>query len=204
MLKDLFLKLIRKYSNNENYNSECWSEIENKYSSKTRHYHNLNHLKNMITELRNVESQVENLDTLLFAIYYHDIIYNPAKSDNEHQSALLFNKRISETSFANLQECMALIDSTKEHKLSKDKDTNILLDIDLSTLGKSTYEYKEYCENIRKEYQMYSDAAYCKGRKEVIMNILELDSIYKTAFFKQEYENQAKENLRNELRQLKS
>lgn len=202
MLKEKFLDLIRKYSDNENYNSECWREIEKKYSSKTRHYHNLEHLENMITELKNVESQVKNLDTLLFAIYYHDIIYKPTKSNNEHQSALLFKKRISETSFANLRECLAQIEATKEHKLATDNDTNILLDLDLSILGKSPKEYKKYCENIRKEYQIYPDFMYRKGRIKVLKSILELDSIYKTDFFKQEYENQAKENLRFELNQL--
>lgn len=97
---------------------------------------------------------------------------------------------------------MAQIEATKEHKLSNDNDTNLLLDIDLSILGKSTAEYRKYCDNIRKEYLMYPDFMYNKGRKKVLKSLLELDSIYKTDFFKQKYENQAKENLRQEISQL--
>src|SRR5690554_3729785 len=102
MIKEKFLSLLKKYSDNELYNVECWTEIETQYSSKKRYYHNLIHLENMLNELNDVKSQVKDLDTLLFAIYYHDIIYDATKSDNEHQSALLFEERIAETTFVNI------------------------------------------------------------------------------------------------------
>lgn len=202
MIKDKFLKLIGKYSVNEEYNLECWNEIQKKYSSKFRHYHNLEHLEHMLNELDEVRSQVKDLDTLLFAIFYHDIVYKPTKSDNEHQSALLFEKRISPTSFSNIAACVTQIELTKEHQRSTDNDTNILLDLDLSILGKNPQEYLQYSKNIRKEYQIYPDFMYRKGRKKVLKHMLELESIYKTTFFKQAYEHQARENLRRELSQL--
>ncbi|QED36809.1 hypothetical protein FK178_03375 [Antarcticibacterium arcticum] len=202
MIKQKFLNLIRKYSKNEDYNLDCWNELENNYSSRSRYYHNLEHLENMFSELDKVQSEVKNLDCLLFAIYYHDIIYKSTNSDNEHQSALRFENRISKTSFTKLNECMLQIEATKEHKLSADNDTNILLDLDLTILGKSPEEYKNYSENIRKEYHIYPDFMYRKGRKKVLQSILELDFIYKTDYFRKAYENQAKENVRLELHQL--
>jgi len=202
MIKEKFLNLIKEYSKNEDYNLECWKEIESNYSSKSRHYHNLEHLKNMLLELNKIQSEVKDLDCLLFAIYYHDIIYKPSKSNNEHQSALTFENRITKTSFDKLNKCMSQIEATKEHKISNDYDTNILLDLDLSVLGKNPQEYKKYSESIRKEYQIYPDFMYRKGRKKVLKSILELDFIYKTEYFKQLYENQAKENLKLELNQL--
>jgi predicted metal-dependent HD superfamily phosphohydrolase len=156
----------------------------------------------MIVELSKIQSEVNNLDCLLFAIYYHDIVYKSTKGDNEHQSALTFQSRIAKTSFNKLSKCIAQIEATKQHKLSDDNDTNILLDLDLSVLGKSTQEYKKYCENIRKEYRIYPDFMYRKGRKKVLKSILELDFIYKTDYFKELYENQAKKNLTLELDQL--
>ena len=202
MLKEKFLKLIRKYSDNEDYNLECWDEIEQHYTSKSRHYHNLEHLENMLNELEKVKPQIQELDTLLFSIYYHDIVYKPTKSDNEHQSALLFEKRISRTSFPHVDACMTQIELTKEHQLATDEDTNFLLDIDLSVLGKNPEEYKQYSDNIRKEYRIYPDFMYRKGRLKVLKNMLALDAIYKTEFFKQAYENQARENLKLEISKL--
>lgn len=157
MMKEKFLNLIRKYSENEDYNLECWNEIEDNYSSKSRHYHNLEHLENMLSELSKILSEVKNLDCLLFAIYYHDIIYKSTKSNNEHQSALTFENRIAKTSFKKLDECISQIEATKEHKISEDSDTNILLDLDLSILGKSPEVYKYYSQSIRTECQIYPE-----------------------------------------------
>lgn len=200
--KDKFLGLISKYSDNHKYNLDCWTEIKNHYSSRFRYYHNLEHIENMLLELEKVEATIKDLDTVLFAIYYHDIIYKSTKSDNEHKSALLFEKRISKTSFPNLNKCKSQIEATKEHQLSDDYDTNILLDLDSTILGKSQKEYQKYSADIRMEYKICPDFMYRKGRAKVLKNMLEKDSIYKTDFFKKNYENQAKENLRLELNQL--
>ncbi|QCK17079.1 HD domain-containing protein [Mangrovivirga cuniculi] len=202
MIKNNFLKLIGEYSANPDYNMNCWKEIEKNYTSGSRYYHTLEHLSNMINEMENVESEIQNKDALLFSIYYHDIIYKATKGNNEHQSALLFKRRVSKTSFPHIAECIAQIEATKEHKLSSDKDTNILLDLDLSILGASPEEYKRYCQNVRKEYWIYPNFIYKKGRKKALKHILELDPIYKTEYFKDKYEARAKENLKDELSQL--
>ena len=97
---------------------------------------------------------------------------------------------------------MAQITDIKNHALQYDNDTNILMDLDLSILGRGPKEYEKYSENIRKEYIMYPDVMYQKGRKDFLKNILALDSIYKTDFFKQKFEVQARMNLRLELNQL--
>lgn len=79
-MKDQFLNLLSKYSENKNFNSECWSEIENSYSSRSRYYHNLEHLENMFSELDKVKPEIADIDTILLSIYYHDIIYKPLKA----------------------------------------------------------------------------------------------------------------------------
>lgn len=94
-MKEIFLNLIKRYSDSNVYAMECWTEISTKYSSKSRHYHNFEHLKSMFLLLEKVKSKIKNLGTFLFAIYYHDIIYSATKSDNEHQSALYFKKNFT-------------------------------------------------------------------------------------------------------------
>lgn len=202
MIKTRFLDLIGKYSDNQEYNLACWTEIHKNYSARSRYYHNLQHITSMIEELYKLESEIEDLDTLLFSIYYHDIIYKSTKSDNEYQSALLFEKRIAKTSFLHLEKCKTQIEATKEHKLSNDSDTNLLIDLDLSVLGKSPEEYIKYSENIRKEYNIYPDFMYKKGRKKVLEHFLNKDSIFKTEYFINRYEQQAINNLKTELLSL--
>lgn len=199
MLKNNFINLINKYSKNEVYNLMCWIEIEKNYSLKSRHYHNLTHLSNMLKELEDVKNEVNKLDTLLFSLFYHDIVYKATRSDNELKSAIFFEKRISKTSFPFILESKTQIKLTKEHKVSNDLDTNIFMDLDLSILGKSKSEYENYYKNVRKEYKIYPDFMYNKGRVKALKSILESDKIFKTDFFINKYEEKARENINLEI-----
>lgn len=201
-LKKKFFTLLNNYSKDEGFIADCWLEIETNYSKSSRYYHNLEHLNTMFVELEYVKSTVNHLDRLLLSIYYHDIIYKITKSDNEYQSALVFEKRMMKTNFLAIDECKKQIEKTKTHQLSGDYDTNVLMDLDLVILGKSPHVYQQYCDAIRKEYQLYPDLIYRNGRKKVLKHMLSFDSIYKTDWFKQAYENQARENLQTEFNSL--
>lgn len=191
--------LLARYTENAAVIDNYWGEIKKRYSGSSRYYHNLNHLTQMFLELEPVKDQVVNIDCLSFAIFYHDIIYKATRKDNEHLSALFFQKRIAKTSFDRVPACMAQIEATKEHKLSKDKDTNILLDLDLAILGQSTVVYQNYAKNIRKEYKIYPDFMYKKGRLRALKHLLEGGQIFKTEYFVNKYEQQARANIKAEL-----
>ena len=202
MLKKHFLNLINKYSSDFHFNENCWSEIEKKYNSKNRYYHNLNHLSNMITELEFVKNDIKSLDCILFSTYYHDIIYNTKKSDNEEKSAIFLEKALEKTSFQFIDICKNQIIATKNHEESIDNDINIFLDLDMSILGQSRAEYIEYCQQIRKEYNIYPDFFYKKGRKKALLSFLEQERIFKTHFFNKKYEKQARQNILSEIDNL--
>ncbi|MEM8523447.1 MAG: hypothetical protein AAGG68_02330 [Bacteroidota bacterium] len=203
MLKKRFLDLIGNYSNDLSFNMECWEEIAAHYCSKPRHYHNLQHLEDMLQELETVKQDVQEMDSILFSIFYHDIIYKATQSDNEYQSALLFKKRISKTNFEHIEYCFQQIEATKMHQLSEDRDTNFLIDIDLAVLGQEWKTYEEYCQQIRREYRIYPNFMYRKGRKKVLEKILGQDQLYKTPYFFARYEAQARKNMEREVLQLR-
>ncbi len=202
MLEKIFFILFQKYTYDEGYIQKCWDEIYSCYTDQSRYYHNLSHLSNMLAELESIKSEVKELDTLLFSIYYHDIIYSTSDSNNEYNSAMLFKKRIANTSFQYADKCIAQILQTKEHKVTQINDDNILLDLDLKILGESKSDYQVYCQNIRKEYKIYSDTEYSAGRKMALSHLLNLSSIYKTDYFIKNYENNARQNLTWELTTL--
>lgn len=58
-----------------------------KYNSKIDTITIFFHLENMIYELKNIEDFVNDFDTLLFSVFYHDIIYKSTAKDNEEKSA---------------------------------------------------------------------------------------------------------------------
>ena len=81
-------------------------------------------------------------------------------------------------------------------------DTNIFLDADLAILGQSDENYKLYTKQIRQEYSFFSDADYKKGRVGVLKHFLAMERIYKTEYFFNKFEKQAKLNIENELKRL--
>lgn len=201
MLKGTFIQLLSKYTNDDFLTNDLWSEIELLYLSKERYYHTLQHLDNLLVQLTEIKSDIKNWETTLFALYYHDIIYNPQNSDNEEKSAELAGQRMRQIAVPHNTITLSakLILATKSHLFSTDSDTNYFTDADLSILGHDSETYALYSSNVRKEYSMYPDSVYNPGRKSVLKHFLSMDRIFKTDFFYNKFEAQARKNLTNEL-----
>ncbi len=204
MLKETYIKLLTNFTDDKSLTIDLWTEIEHNYSNKKRHYHTLSHLDNLLKQLLEVKAKIESWETVLFTLFYHDIIYNTLKSDNEEKSAVLAEKRMKQINVPTeiIENCKSQILATKKHEDSSDIDTNFFIDADLSILGQDADTYKLYFQNVRLEYSIYPDILYKPGRKKVLKHFIEMDRIYKTEYFYTKFENQAKQNLQNELEYL--
>jgi predicted metal-dependent HD superfamily phosphohydrolase len=204
MLKQLFIDLAQRYSSDDVLVETLWKEIEKRYSEKGRHYHTLTHLENLFHEVSNVKSAISDWDSVLFSLFYHDIVYNTLKQDNESKSAELARERLVslDVSLEKIKTCCDQILATKGHAVSSENDTNLFTDADLSILGKDWSSYSVYANQIRKEYSLYPSLVYNPGRKNVLQHFLNMDRIFKTDFFYGKYERQARENLIQELNSL--
>jgi predicted metal-dependent HD superfamily phosphohydrolase len=204
MLKETFIQSIGRYTTNEKLVVQLWNEVEANYSGKKRHYHTLLHLENLLQQLHNVKEQIKDWDTVLFTLYYHDIIYNPLKTTNEEKSAEFAQNRMQSVGVPQpiVDNCVNQILATKKHLLSTDNDTNFFTDADLSILGQPWEVYEKYYHQVRKEYALYPDLIYNPGRKKVLHHFLQMQQIFKTNYFFERFEAQAKENAEKELLQL--
>jgi predicted metal-dependent HD superfamily phosphohydrolase len=204
MLRDLFFSLATNYSNDPSLLEKLWKEIEKNYSGRKRHYHNLTHLENLITELNEVQSSTKNWDAVLFTVFYHDVIYKAHRSDNEEESARLATKHLQMLDCDNelIEQVNKLILATKSHKLSDDEDVNLFTDADLSILGKEWDTYKTYSSNVRKKYAIYPDLLYKPGRKKALQHFLAMERIFKTDHFYSKYETSARKNMEQEVSTL--
>jgi predicted metal-dependent HD superfamily phosphohydrolase len=200
MLTDRFLQLVAGYTANPSLANSLWLEIFAKYSEPGRHYHTTEHLEKILAELDEVRHQITDWDTMLFALFYHDIIHTAISSANETESARIAKQRLAEIGYPEekIAKCKSMILATKNHQLSDDPDTNFLIDADLAVLGQDTANYQQYAEDIRKEYAVFPDLLYDYGRKKMIQHYLKMKPIYKTDHFFYKYESQARKNLENE------
>lgn len=204
MIKSAFINSVKNYNAKQEVIQFYWSEIEKAYTKSDRHYHNLTHLENLLQELEPFKEKFANWDEIVFAIAYHDIVYNTLKSNNEEESATLAVKRLSAIDVPDwiVKNCQSIILATKKHE-EAEEPTSLFTDADLSILGAEENSYKQYTQQIRKEYKIYPDLIYNPGRKKVLNHFLNMERIFKTKEFGLKYEHQARLNLTEELDSLK-
>lgn len=203
-LRSIWNELALGYTDNEELIDALWTEMAGNYTAKKRHYHNLSHVNYMIEKAMEYRDRLKDYDTLLFSTFWHDIIYNITRQDNEQKSADFAGDRLTKLSLPaeKIAQCRKQIIATKDHQDKSDSDTGYFLDFDLAILGESPEVYKDYSRKIREEYSIYPDFLYKTGRKKVIQHFLAMDRIFRTNEFQDAYGQQAVENLRTELEEL--
>ncbi len=203
-LRDIWIELASNYLADFEMIDELWGEIEKEYSYKSRYYHNLSHLTDMISQLMIIKANIKDFNTILFATFYHDIVYKTNRNDNEEKSAELARNRLQKLRVPGtiIDKCCKQIIATKNHSTNEDIDTNYLVDTDLGILGAEWPEYKSYADKIRNEYGKYPDSLYKKGRRDKLNHFLRMDRIFKTDEFKERFEKQARDNMEKELKEL--
>lgn len=200
-LIQIFQSLVEKYTDNHLIIEILWNKINKSYSHKCRHYHTLIHLENLYLQLLPIQDKFQNWDIVLFALFYHDIIYNTLKSDNEVRSAELARQKLSSLNLSKneINLCYEMILATKKHDISPHSDINYFTDADLSILGADSLVYEQYFKDVRKEFFIYPTFLYQRGRKKVLQHFLSMERIFKTDYFYDHFEQQARANIQNEI-----
>lgn len=180
---------------NPNEHFAVLDDLLTRYSEPQRYYHNLAHLEHLFTLLP-AQPHLE------FAVWFHDAVYDPTRTDNEAQSALLAKQSLLRLGIAPqlIQAVVAIILATRDHQ-SNHPDTALFLDADLSILGASPKIYSAYAQAIRREYAWVPEALFWERRAQVIQKLLSRERIYQTPEFAS-LEQPARENLQRELRTL--
>jgi predicted metal-dependent HD superfamily phosphohydrolase len=203
-LKSQWHDLARVYSAEVGLAEELFTEIKNHYTSHNRHYHTLSHLSHLLRLFNEFRSALTCPDCVAFAIWYHDLIYDPAQPFNEAKSADVAVQRLHRLQVpeAKILRVKNLILATERHQLSSatdDFDGRFFLDCDLSILGADRKAYVDYLQEIRQEFSMVSLAAYRRGREAVLQGFLQQEWIYQTPGLRERFEGQARSNLQFEL-----
>jgi len=204
MLSARFLQLARKTSGDTALCHRLWQELREAYSQPARHYHTLAHLAQLFAALEDSPGVIWD-DALAYAVFYHDAVYDVLRQDNEAQSARLAGERMASLQVAPrlIAQCRELILATRDHRAAG-RQMNYFVDADLSILGAAPQQYRSYCMQVRREYSIYSEAQYRQGRTRVLQHFLSMPHIYKTPFFRERCERQARQNMEQELALLKT
>lgn len=171
------------------------------YGHPPRAYHNLDHIQQCLAMFDSVRGLADDRDCVEFALWLHDCVFFPERSDNEDRSA------DAAAMIAGLLGCTPeftlrvreLIAVTRHHEEPSRGDPALVADIDLSILGQPWEVYDVYRRAIHDEYGWAGEDLFRQGRMAFLHRMLDKSAIYATRFFKQELESAARDNMDREL-----
>ena len=173
------------------------------YTSWSRYYHNLSHIFSLLKLSEQYWTELKNPFIVDLAIWFHDVVYDADKKDNEEQSAMLFEELMRAfLPKAVVDQVKSLIMSTCGHKplMPEDNDHQYFLDFDLAILASDRETYSNYSDAIRDEYKsLFSFLVYNGGRKKVLLSFLDRKILYFSQHFKTHCEPIARQNLEWEI-----
>ena len=188
-----------------------WQDIAARYNEPQRAYHTLRHIQQLFEQLDQIKDKLYEPHIIALALYYHDVIYDPRRSDNELKSAEYAVEALSHyLSAEQCQHIYALIMMTATHQVNKSANENkisdaaYLLDIDLSILGGSWSEYQQYAQAVRQEYAHVTKVNYRVGRITVLQKLLTHTTLYLTDYYHSRLEEQARDNIKREISFLRA
>ncbi len=191
----------------KNTSDSAFKMLDVLYSDKNRFYHNWDHIKNCLDEFSAARYLAVHTNEVELALWFHDAIYDTRAKDNEEQSALMAYHVCIAAGLHQLftERVKRRILVTNHIVVPENIDEKLMVNIDLSILGKPADEFDEYEKNIRKEYsRVVLEEEYKKGRKDILQGFLDRPVIYSIDLFKDKYEEQARENLEKSIKQLSS
>lgn len=210
-----FMSLNQEYINNHSDNKiiDFLLFVFKSYENN-RYYYDLSHIVNMLDYCKDIESSTIQ-KKLFIAILLHDLIqHNNAEYLVEYinygiNKEMWINKSYEEKSslfvlyFSTLLGCeeytkdiIQMILSTAHfdiNKITSLPGQRELIYADLDILSSPDFVYKEYINNIRKEYSMFNDLDYKKGRIDVLDKL-----VNKIETLPNNKQNQAIKNIINE------
>lgn len=202
-MRERWQALCRRLGNGAD--AAAWFTIlESLHATPPRAYHNLDHIAECFGVLDEVKANLKNADRVEFALWFHDCIYVPGRSDNEERSAQIAavcaNAHGQPTAWS--ADVTNLIMSTRHTAPPVDHDAKWIVDIDMSILATPAARYQQYAAAIRSEFAYVPDAQFNAGRATFIRGLLSRPAIFQTELMRTQRESAARANLSAELSRL--
>ncbi len=167
------------------------------YSEKHRRYHNLDHIDECLNHLDCVSDLPDCPDEIEMALWFHDAVYVPHRSDNEFKSAVWAEKFLvaNGAPAAAIKRVYDLIMATLHSSDAETRDQSFIVDIDLAILGTDPDRYRRFETGVREEYKWVPWMIYRRKRADILAGFLERPRIYQNGCFQDRFESQARANL---------
>jgi predicted metal-dependent HD superfamily phosphohydrolase len=185
------------------------NDLKRRYAEPQRFYHTWAHVEALLTLFETHKGMVRDPTRVLWAIYYHDAIYDPMAKDNEERSASLL-RQVSGSVLpdAKIVQIERLIMATVKHEMPEDlgfdvqADCATFLDFDLAIFAAADDVFDAYEEGVRKEYSYVPEPAFRAARKQVLEGFLNRSALYFSPMLARQWEPRARANLARSIARL--
>jgi predicted metal-dependent HD superfamily phosphohydrolase len=225
-INDLFLKHYQKFSTSCYYRRQrfCLTQtlFDRFYGEADRFYHGKSHIVQLsiCNDIFSKTLYMHPRDRFLaeIAIWWHDLIYDPKRTDNEAISAEMFvayTCNVSPSLKTDLDQDLVtevyktILATTHTKEAAKDLSKASLYMLDLDLIGLASFEdiFDRNSLNIRQEYQHVPIKDWITGRLKFFKSLLERGYIYHNPYkirVFDGYQQQALNNIQREGKHLGS
>ena len=161
------------------------ADLARRHREPGRHYHTLEHVNAVLDQLHAVRDQLQHPADAELAVWFHDAVYDPTRSDNEIASAELARQHLEAAGApaAQVERITGMILATRHRSDATSPDGALVADADLAILAAPAAEFDAYECAVRLEYGHLTDADFNRGRAAFLHAMLERKRIYQTPAF---------------------
>ena len=189
--------------------ADVFARVVARHRGEGRHYHDVGHVRWVVRHVCELGASVDvdDLDAVVAAAFFHDAVYEFDRTDNEVRSAQLAADTLRDLGWSRerCEHVRTMIVAT-EHRADAtvaEIDTAVLIAADLAVLAAEPGAYTDSVRRIRREYAHLDEAQWRAGRSEVVEGFLGRSSIYPPELALDSWERRARANLTAELAALR-
>ncbi len=179
-----------------------YADLSARMNSAGRRFHNLGHIDDCLRRFDEIAPRLDDRDAVELGLWFHDAVYEPGDPTNERRSAELFLRQSVGARGLLRRRVTALILTTKRDRTPRSNDCKFIDDIDLAGFGAPWDDFMRNGELLRREFAKQSDADYNRGLSSFLMGLRRRPRFFRTDYFAQRLEKQARNNVDRLLAQL--
>lgn len=185
---------------------ELHADLLAAYSEPHRRYHDVRHIEDCLQQFDGAAALAAWPEEVELALWFHDAVYKASSSRNEERSAEWAAKFLRTTGVAHerCERVRELVLATRHAPGALSGDAALLVDVDLSILGRAPEEYAAFEAAIREEYAWVPGPIYRAKRSAILQSFLDRPALYGTQHFAERFERAARVNLRWAIERLES
>ena len=179
----------------------AFGELVSRYNEPHRAYHNFTHIAECLQWYDQFACDFSDAIAAEYALWMHDVVYEPLCKDNEEQSARYAIAALGDQNPI-ADNVRSMILATRHLPEPLPPDESLVADIDMLILAAPLTRYDVYTAQVRFEYADVNDVDFKKGRSAFLNSLQSRQHIYRTPLIREHFELLARNNIGRELMAL--